>query len=67
MQVWLPEAGGRVDLTRPAHEALVVMLGARSDLEIRQIRHRVIGAMRAQTYDQGRYLSPQRLLQNRFV
>ncbi|ONI92613.1 hypothetical protein ALI22I_02770 [Saccharothrix sp. ALI-22-I] len=56
VQVWLPEAGGRVDMARPAHEALVVMLGARSDLEIRRVRHRVIGAMRAQTYDQGRYL-----------
>jgi site-specific DNA recombinase len=30
VQVWLPEAGGRVDVASPAHQALVTVLGAQS-------------------------------------
>ncbi|WP_231648451.1 recombinase family protein [Saccharothrix sp. NRRL B-16348] len=56
VQVWLPEAGGRVDFTDDAHSTLMKVLGAQSEREVMRTRNRVIQAMRAQTCDQGRYL-----------
>jgi hypothetical protein len=38
VQVWLPEADGPVDLTDPAHQALVMQLGARSRREVLRAR-----------------------------
>jgi hypothetical protein len=52
--VWLPEAGGRVDMGDAMHRALVTMLGAQSLREVLRSRHRVLAAMRAQTREQGR-------------
>lgn len=54
--VWLPEAGGPVDLDEPMHPALVTVLGAQSHREVLRSRHRVLPAMRAQARDQSRYL-----------
>jgi DNA invertase Pin-like site-specific DNA recombinase len=56
VQVWLPEAGGAVDMDDPMHQALVTMLGAQSNREVLRSRHRVLAAMRAQATGQGRYL-----------
>ncbi|PFG95371.1 recombinase-like zinc beta ribbon protein [Saccharopolyspora erythraea NRRL 2338] len=56
VQLWLPEAGGPVDLDDPAHQALMLMLGAQSQREVIRARHRVISAMQAQTRGQGRFL-----------
>ncbi|MBB5803583.1 DNA invertase Pin-like site-specific DNA recombinase [Saccharothrix ecbatanensis] len=55
VQVWLPEAGGPVDLDTPEHRALVRMLGAQSLREVVRARHRAIAAMRTLT-EEGRYL-----------
>lgn len=54
--VWLPEAGGPVDLADPTHQALLVLLGSQSRREVVQARHRVWAAMRTQTCVQGRFL-----------
>jgi DNA invertase Pin-like site-specific DNA recombinase len=56
VQVWLPETGGAVDFDSPAHQALVLLLGAQSQREVVRARHRVLAAMRAQTCVQGRFL-----------
>jgi len=56
VQVWLPEAGGRVDVASPAHQALVTVLGAQSQREVLRSRHRVLAAMQAQAREQGRLL-----------
>lgn len=56
VSVWLPEAGGQVDLDDPMHRALMTMLGAQSQREVLRSRHRVLAAMRAQAREQGRYL-----------
>jgi site-specific DNA recombinase len=56
VQVWLPETGGPVDRTDPAHRALVVLLGGHSKREVSRSRFRVLAAMRAQAIEQGRYL-----------
>lgn len=55
VQVWLPEAGGPVDLDSPVHEALMILLGAKARHEVARARRRVLGAMRQQTR-QGRFL-----------
>ncbi|MFI9811723.1 recombinase family protein [Saccharothrix variisporea] len=55
VQVWLPEAGGPVDLDTPEHRALVRMLGAQQLREVVRARHRAMAAMRALT-EHGRYL-----------
>ncbi|WP_461124367.1 recombinase family protein [Saccharothrix stipae] len=55
VQVWLPEAGGPVDLETPEHRALVRMLGAQSLREVVRARHRAMAAMRALT-EEVRYL-----------
>ncbi|WP_245848391.1 recombinase family protein [Lentzea kentuckyensis] len=54
--VWLPEAGGPVELGTPVHEALMVLLGAQAQREVARARQRVLAAMRAQTRVQGRFL-----------
>ncbi|WP_237047756.1 recombinase family protein [Lentzea guizhouensis] len=54
--VWLPEAGGPVELGTPVHEALMVLLGAQAQREVVRARQRVLAAMRAQTRVQGRFL-----------
>ncbi|HEU5469405.1 MAG TPA: recombinase family protein [Actinophytocola sp.] len=56
VQVWLPEAGGPVDLGSPVHQALMVLLGAQAQREVARARARVLAAMRAQARVQGRFL-----------
>jgi site-specific DNA recombinase len=56
VQVWLPELDGPVDLTDPAHQALIMQLGERSRREVARARYRTTAAMRVQARDQGRYL-----------
>ena len=56
VQVWLPEAGGPVELGSPVHAALMVLLGAQAQREVVRARHRVLAAMRVQTRVQGRFL-----------
>lgn len=54
--LWLPETHGPVDIADPAHQALVLMLGAQSRREVLRSRFRVLAAMGAQVREQGRYL-----------
>jgi hypothetical protein len=56
VQVWLPEAGGPVELGSPVHQALMVLLGAQAQREVVRARHRVLAAMRVQVREQGRFL-----------
>lgn len=56
VRLWLPEAGGPVDLTSATHQALMLLLGAQSKREVLRSRHRVLTAMRGQARTQGRYL-----------
>ncbi|MFD4668471.1 recombinase family protein [Lentzea sp. NPDC058450] len=56
VEVWLPEAGGPLELGSPVHEALMVLLGAQAQREVARARQRVLAAMRAQTRLQGRFL-----------
>ncbi|RKT87321.1 Recombinase zinc beta ribbon domain-containing protein [Saccharopolyspora antimicrobica] len=56
VQVWLPEAGGPVELGSPVHQALIVLLGAQAQREVVRARHRVKAAMAAQTRLEGRFL-----------
>ncbi|HEY6795272.1 MAG TPA: recombinase family protein [Kineosporiaceae bacterium] len=56
VQMWLPEVDGPVDLTDPAHRALIMRLGERSRREVGRAKYRTTAAMRVQARDQGRYL-----------
>jgi DNA invertase Pin-like site-specific DNA recombinase len=56
VQVWLPEASGRVEAGSPMHRALMTVLGAQAQREVVRARHRVLAAMRAQAALQGRYM-----------
>ncbi|MDA3625653.1 recombinase family protein [Saccharopolyspora sp. WRP15-2] len=56
VQLWLPEAGGPVELDSPVHEALMVLLGAQAQREVVRTRHRVKAAMGGQTRLEGRFL-----------
>jgi DNA invertase Pin-like site-specific DNA recombinase len=56
VQLWTPEAGGRVDFAAEGDEQLMIVLGIQSKREITRTRIRVRTAMAAQTRDQGRYL-----------
>ena len=56
VQLWLPEAHGSIDSGDPAHQALVMLLGAQSRREVLRCRFRTSAAMRAQAREQGRYL-----------
>jgi hypothetical protein len=56
MLVWLPEAGGPVDLDAHRHGVLMQVLAAQSQREVVRSRHRTVAAMTAQTVEQGRFL-----------
>src|SRR6266542_491136 len=56
IQLWMPEAGGRVNLAAEGDEQLMLALGMQSKREITRTRIRVRTAMAAQARDQGRYL-----------
>lgn len=56
VQVWLPEARGPVDLARPEHQALLLMLGHQAEREVLRNRFRTSAAMAAQVREQGRNL-----------
>jgi DNA invertase Pin-like site-specific DNA recombinase len=56
VQLWMPEAGGRVDLDAEGDEQLMISLGLQSKREITRTKIRVRTAMAAQARDQGRYL-----------
>ncbi|MFS8097383.1 recombinase family protein [Lentzea alba] len=56
VEVWLPEAGGPVELDSPVHQALMVLLGAQAQREVARARQRVLAAMRVQAAQQGRFL-----------
>jgi site-specific DNA recombinase len=54
VELWLPEAGGAVDQSDPAHQALLMLLGYQSRREVLRSRFRTAAAMRVQARDQGR-------------
>src|SRR3954452_19031733 len=54
--VWLPEAGGPVDLTDPTHRALIMLLGHQSERDVLRAHLRTTQAMSTQARDQGRHL-----------
>lgn len=56
VEVWLPEAGGLVELDSPVHQALMVLLGAQARREVVRARYRTLAAMRVQSRLQGRFL-----------
>ena len=57
VQLWLPETDGPIDSADPAHQALVMPLGARSrNGKCCALGFRVLAGMQAQTQEQGRYL-----------
>jgi hypothetical protein len=56
VQLWMPEAGGRVDFTSEHDERAMTVLGLSSKREITRTGIRVRTAMAAQTREQGRYL-----------
>src|SRR6266702_4682009 len=56
VQLWMPEAGGRVDYQSEHDEKTMTMLGLSSKREITRTSIRVRAAMAAQTREQGRYL-----------
>lgn len=56
VRVWLPEAGGPVDVDSPVHQALLMLLGAQARREVVRARHRVLAAMSVQNRVQGRFL-----------
>lgn len=67
VQLWLPEAHGRIDLGDPSHRALVMLLGAQSKREVLRARSRALAAMRAQTREEGRFLGGRPLYGYRLV
>ena len=56
VQLWMPEAGGRVDYQSEHDEKAMTVLGLSSNREITRTSIRVRTAMAAQTREQGRYL-----------
>jgi len=56
VQLWMPEAGGRVDYRSEHDEKTMTMLGLSSKREITRTSIRVRTAMAVQTREQGRYL-----------
>jgi site-specific DNA recombinase len=56
VQLWMPEAGGRVDFASEHDEQAMTVLGLSSKREITRTSIRVRTAMAAQTREQGRYL-----------
>jgi site-specific DNA recombinase len=55
VQLWMPEAGGRVDFASEHDEKTMTVLGLSSKREVTRASIRVRTAMAAQTRDQGRY------------
>jgi len=55
VQLWMPEAGGRVDFASEHDEQAMTMLGLSSKREVTRTSIRVRTAMAAQTREQGRY------------
>jgi site-specific DNA recombinase len=56
VQLWMPEAGGRVDYGSEHDEQAMTVLGLSSKREVTRASIRVRTAMAAQTREQGRYL-----------
>src|SRR5689334_9740014 len=56
VQLWMPEAGGRVDYASEHDEHAMTILGLSSKREVTRTSIRVRTAMAAQTREQGRYL-----------
>jgi site-specific DNA recombinase len=56
VQLWMPEAGGRVDFASEHDERAMTVLGLSSKREVTRTSIRVRTAMAVQTRDQGRYL-----------
>src|SRR5436305_12755494 len=56
IQLWMPEAGGRVDYASEHDEKTMTMLGLSSKREITRTSIRVRTAMAVQAREQGRYL-----------
>jgi site-specific DNA recombinase len=56
VQLWMPEAGGRVDFASEHDEQTMTMLGLSSKREVTRTSIRVRTAMAVQTQEQGRYL-----------
>ncbi len=56
VQLWMPEAGGRVDFASEHDERAMTGLGLSSKREVARTSIRVRTAMAAQTREQGRYL-----------
>jgi DNA invertase Pin-like site-specific DNA recombinase len=56
VQLWMPEAGGRVDYASEHDERAMTVLGLSSKREVTRTSIRVRTAMAAQTREQGRYL-----------
>jgi site-specific DNA recombinase len=56
VQLWMPEAGGRVDYASEHDEHAMTMLGLSSKREVTRTSIRVRTAMAVQTREQGRYL-----------
>ena len=56
VQLWMPEAGGRVDFASEHDEQAMTMLGLSSKREVTRTSIRVRTAMAVQAREQGRYL-----------
>ena len=56
VQLWMPEAGGRVNFAAEGDEQLMLSVGVQSKREVTRTRIRVRTAMAAQAREQGRYL-----------
>jgi hypothetical protein len=56
VQLWMPEAGGRVDYASEHDEHVMTVLGLSSKREVTRTSIRVRTAMAVQTREQGRYL-----------
>jgi hypothetical protein len=56
LQLWMPEAGGRVDFASEHDEQAMTVLGLSSKREVTRTSIRVRTAMAVQTREQGRYL-----------
>jgi hypothetical protein len=56
VQLWMPEAGGRVDFASEHDERTMTVLGLSSKREVTRTSIRVRTAMAVQTREQGRYL-----------
>jgi site-specific DNA recombinase len=56
VQLWMPEAGGRVDYASEHDEQAMTVLGLSSKREVTRTSIRVRTAMAVQTREQGRYL-----------